>query len=110
MNLYKVSRKDGASYDEYDSFVCVAETEKQARLMFPDPDSLSWGDSRFHLQIINDDGNLGLFDEENNPVVDLDHLFRSWVNNINNIEVELIGVADAKYTRPQVIVASFNAG
>lgn len=30
MNIYKVERTDGVGYDEYDSFVVVAETEEEA--------------------------------------------------------------------------------
>ena len=111
MNLYKVSRKDGIDYDQYDSFVCVAETEEQAKLMFPNPDAMTWSDSLFHLQVMNrNKGTLGVFDENNYQVVDADWILHSWTDNINNLEVELVGLADAKYTMPQVIVASFNAG
>lgn len=35
MNIYKVERTDSAGYDEYESFVIVAETESVARYTHP---------------------------------------------------------------------------
>lgn len=35
MNIYKVSRTDDVSYDEYEAFVCAAESEDEARMMHP---------------------------------------------------------------------------
>ncbi len=35
MNLYLVSRTDGAGYEEYRSMVCAAETERAARETLP---------------------------------------------------------------------------
>lgn len=43
MNIYLVKRTDGRLiYDAYDSFVCAAENENQARNM--DPSKWGWGD------------------------------------------------------------------
>ena len=110
MNIYKVSRKDGASYDEYDSFVCVAETEEQAKLMFPDLDGINQEGDCYHCEVVDNTGMIAIFDANGKRVENLDFWLHEWTNNINDIEVELVGVADAKYTMPQVIVASFNAG
>lgn len=35
MNIYKVERTDSVDYDEYDSFVIIAETESVARYTHP---------------------------------------------------------------------------
>ena len=35
MNLYRVDRQGETNYDEYDSFVCVAKDEEEARYLHP---------------------------------------------------------------------------
>ena len=110
MNIYKVSRKDGIDYDEYDSFVCVAKTEEQAKLMFPDPDGIEFEGEYYHLEVMDRKGTLVVCDTDRKISQDVAFRLNVWTHNINDIEVELVGVADAKYTMPQVIVASFNAG
>ena len=89
MNLYLVSRTDKIDYDEYDSFVCAAENEEQARKMLP-----------FDEELVREET------EEN--IRNL--IFWEWTNDLNKIKVEYIGKADEKYTKPTVILASFNAG
>lgn len=44
MNIYKVSRTDSWAhgYDEYDSFVCAAESEQTARDFVPGNDRHAW--------------------------------------------------------------------
>ena len=110
MNVYKVSRKDDIDYDQYDSFVCVAETEEQAKLMFPDPDGIEFEGEYYHLEVTDRKGTLVVCNTDRKISQDVDFRLHEWTNNINNIEVELIGVADPKYTEPQIISASFNAG
>lgn len=85
MNLYLVSRTDTIDYDEYDSFVCAAESEEQARSMPPVDE---WLTNKFLR----------------------DNIIWECTNDLNNIEVTHIGKADEKYTKPTVILASFNAG
>lgn len=85
MNLYLVSRTDDIGYDEYDAFVCAAESEEQARSMPPVKEWLT-------SELLNS------------------NIIWEWTNNLNNIKVEYIGKADEKYTKPTVILASFNAG
>ena len=89
MNLYLVSRTDSIGYDEYDAFVCAAENEEQARKMLP-----------FDEELVREET------EEN--IRNL--IFWEWTNDLNKIKVEYIGKADEKYTKPTVILASFNAG
>lgn len=85
MNLYLVSRTDSIGYDEYDSFVCAAESEEQARKMLPDDE---WRMKEYVNGLI----------------------ICEWTKDLNKIKVEYIGKADEKYTEPTVILASFNAG
>ena len=68
MNIYLVERIDMEYdwYDTFDSFVCVAENEKDAKQIHPT------GNSFF------DKGNFG------------------WVDDINNIKVSLVGVSEIK--------------
>ena len=110
MNVYKVSRKDEIDYDEYDSFVCVAESEEQAKLMFPDPDGIEYDGEHYHLEVVGNKGRIAVCDKNGKIAEDADYRIREWTNDINKIEVELVGVADSNYTKPKVIVASFNAG
>ena len=110
MNVYKVSRKDEIDYDEYDSFVCVAESEEQAKLMFPDPDGIEYDGERYHLEVVGNKGRIAVCDENGKIAEDVAFRLCAWTNDINKIEVELVGVADSSYTKPKVIVASFNAG
>lgn len=85
MNLYLVRRTDIVVYDEYDAFVCAAESEEQARRM---PPVAEWLTSELLSS----------------------NIIWEWTNDLNKIKVEYIGKADEKYTKPTVILASFNAG
>ena len=81
MNIYKVSRVDIVAYDEYDSFIAVAESEEAVRTLHPsgDDDVEEWG----HW---------------------------SWVElkNVGALKVVLIGTSLEKEQR--VVLSSFNAG
>lgn len=97
MNLYKVEQSDNRDYDTYDSFVCAAENEEQARRMHPN--------GQVKVVDIDDKGNIRAFyDQERFLEID------TWAMNINSVTVELVGTADPKYKKPTVVLASFNAG
>lgn len=89
MNLYLVRRTDDIVYDEYDSFVCAAESEEQARSMLPFGEELVRGEPKENIRSLT---------------------IWEWTNDLNKIKVEYIGKADEKYTKLTVILASFNAG
>ena len=89
MNLYLVSRTETIGYDEYDAFVCAAESEEQARKMLPFDEELVREEAEENIR------NLTIWE---------------WTKDLNKIKVEYIGKADEKYTKPTVILASFNAG
>lgn len=83
MNIYKVSRTDEWSYDDYDSFVVIAEDEKTALYTHP---------SGGVLTFIDENGYTG-----------------DWVNSPMFLKVELIGIA-SNDMKPGIIINSFNAG
>lgn len=89
MKLFLVKRTDYVGYDEYDAFVCAAESEEQARKMLP-----------FDEELVREET------EENISSL----IIWEWTKDLNKIEVEYIGEADEKYTKPAVILASFCAG
>jgi hypothetical protein len=89
MNIYKVSRTDTVGWDQYDAFVCIAETEEAARNMHPDDDDI------WDIPDTYDDGyrrNTG------------------WVKRkeINTLKVEYVGLAGVGLAK--IVLASFNAG
>lgn len=92
MNFYLVERTDKWSYDDYDSFVCVAENEEQARWMTPDPEYHMWKDG------------IRCFSYGEQKPAPLD--FSSWCKDpVKNLKVTLLNP-----TEPKVILSSFNAG
>ena len=97
MNLYKVEQSDNRDYDTYDSFVCAAENEEQARRMHPD--------ERVEVVDIDDKGNIRAFYDQERSLEN-----ETWAMNINSVTVELVGTADPKYKEPTIVLASFNAG
>lgn len=95
MKLFFVKRTDSIDYDEYDSFVCAAESEEAARLIHP---------SRMVEYIWN-----GKFWVDKN--YQEDEFFvpdnRGWASP-HSLVVTEIGEANAGVTG--IICASFNAG
>ena len=81
MNIFKVERTDKVGYDEYDSFVIIAESENEARVTDP----------------------------SGKPVED--SIFSSWVKvrDLDKLIVTLIGVANEDQ-EPGIVLTSFNAG
>jgi hypothetical protein len=91
VNLYLVKSKEDLSWDTYDSFVVVANSEKEARNYHPagkpysevkDTPDNCWADSGFP----------------------------SWVNHPDETTAELIGKALPGAKPGDVIINSFNAG
>jgi hypothetical protein len=86
MNIYKIERTDGASYDEYDSAVVIAPDEEMARRMNP---------GKPNGELMTDE--------------DWRKTFSTWVKSPHLVEVNYLGRADEGLAQ-SVIVASFNAG
>lgn len=96
MKIYLVERTDGIDYDEYDSFVCYAETSEQAKNMAPDPEFHMWKD-----------GVACYSYREQNPVA----VGWPWAKSLDNVLVREIGESLTQEAKAgEVILASFNAG
>ena len=92
MNLYLLSQDENKGWDTYDSAIVAAESEEEARKICPS----------------------GMYEWHNGWYYDYLPTRRycprsDWANDIANISVKLIGVADPTVSRG-VILASFNAG
>lgn len=84
MNIYLVDTVAKVDYDQYDSFVVVADSEEEAKATHPST----------------------LYGEVQSENTDKDDLWTPF----KDIRVELIGVADSEYKEKTVICSSFNAG
>lgn len=101
MKIYKVERTDKWSYDDYDSFVCFANSEDEARHLHPVPDIYEWRD---HPNLKEHGWYFKYFDGK----YDFCKHKGSWTNPENLKVFELN--RDPKDGKPTVILASFNAG
>ena len=81
LNIYLVTWKEQNDYDQWDSFVVVAKTEDIARNTLP-----VGGPFNIHVS------------------------FSGWAKNTEDIQVELIGVANKDIDEGRIICASYNAG
>ena len=95
MNIYKVEQDINDEYDTFDSFVCIAETETEARYMHPDPFTFFQNGTWHYSEVINgelfeDDGLCGWIEPE-------------------KVKVTLIGVANSDQVK-SIVCSSFNAG
>ena len=88
MNIYRVVRKDYVDYDQYNGFVCVAESEEQAIHMNPNCDIFCYGISLYY---------------------DFEKPDSMWVSNVSDLEVECIGTTSL-FDKPQIILTDFRAG
>ena len=102
MNIYKVSQDLNDNYDTWDSFVCVAENENDARSIHPSD----------YITHIKDGQWMGTYSGGVKKGEEYEYSNDSWVSYndaMTKTVVELIGVANADQQRG-VILASFNAG
>lgn len=90
MNIYLVKRTDKFSYDDYDSFVCIAPDAQTALDIIP-------GDTN-QVQFYKD---LDLTEEY--------FTYGYWTHRKNRI-VEFIGEAHISKREIEIICQSFNAG
>lgn len=96
MNLYKVTSRN-VGYDTYDSFVCWAESEDEARKLSPS-EFYEWRD---HPNLEQH----GWYFKYSDGKYEFEKR-RDWPNDINTLTVEEIYEA----IKPEVILASYNAG
>lgn len=93
MNLYLLTQNENRGYDSYDSAIVAAENEDEARKICPSG-MYEWRDGWFYYHRPNSFQSRRRTD---------------WANDIANISVRLIGIADPTVGRG-LILASFNAG
>lgn len=84
MNIYLVSRTDDWSYEDYVSFVCIANGAEEAQQLHPDGGSLT------HYPTNIERGEYGC-----------------WPRDIKLIDVKLIGVANNDQQKG-IVLSSFN--
>ena len=96
MNIYKVTRTDNVDCDNFDSFVCYAESEDAARVMNPDRDTAVVKDGKWVVDLF---GKM------------IVRIRWAWIkaSELHTLKVELLGVSDTE-TEPKFILASFKAG
>lgn len=93
MHIYLVSRNDHADYDEYDSFVVIADSEQQARETHPSPSCFySWSEEK----------DSWVWSYNQDPDV-----YASWPKP-SQVRVRHLGVTDSD--QHEIVCASFNAG
>jgi hypothetical protein len=97
MNIYKVEQDLNRGYDTYDSFVCIAKTEQEARETSPSPYVTHHKDGSWYGTYTKG----GEYKIWGNDWVSFDQ--------INQLKVSLIGVA-YEDQKKGVVIASFNAG
>lgn len=83
MNIYLIQRTDKINWDEYDSFVCLAESEEIALSLSP-----------MHYD------KLGYIDWKTPKSY--------WTRDIKNLKCVLIGKSEK--TEREIVCASYNAG
>lgn len=96
MNLYKISQREKTGYDTYSEAVVAANSVEEARRIHPHA-FFKWIEDHVHWAPSFSD---------KAPVREE---CRAWANNIENVKVEVIGVADSS-VEPGVVLASFHAG
>jgi hypothetical protein len=96
MKLWLISQNVNDDWDTYDSAVVAAETEEEARNIYPDkwdPNPKRWNGSKWLWYL--DDGRV------------LDYSSRSWTSP-DNVKVQFL--ADGYDGPSGTVLASFNAG
>lgn len=93
MNIYRITPLgETDNWDNYEDAVVVAANEQEARLVHPSGCN--------DIEVVDGTWRMPRY-----------HPFKnSWVETPGLVGVELIGVADSKFTEPTVICASFHAG
>lgn len=99
MNIYLVDRLESIGYDQYDSFVTIAENEDEARQTHPNPEYYKYKNGFWTFQYKNK--------KDREPEINNS----SWINSnrIDKLKVTLLGTADKKQKKG-VVISSFNAG
>lgn len=100
MNLYLISQTENIGYDTYDSAVVCAESEEEAKNIYPSiiPDNEIEKETGIRICDYDKEANQERWES-----------YDEWASNPNNVMCKFLGKADKK-TKKGVICASFNAG
>lgn len=120
MNIYLLSQSKNKGYDTYDSCVVLAETEEEARKIFPKVDdeaNVVWSDvyqcwvEQWYTDEHLEDGIMKNLDDEQEYVRSMfGFLNRCWARPTET-QVSLLGVAYLGIAATHgVVCASYNAG
>lgn len=93
MKLYLVERTDDVGYDDYDSFVCWANSDEEARWLAPDPEYHMWKDGVYCYSY-----------REQEPV---NMEYSSWTKDPKTLKVWELTRPPKE---PAIVLASYNAG
>ena len=96
MKIYLVSQDENDSYDTFDSFICYANNEDEARTMSPREEHFCKWDDKLKKHTRCDWFDPECYNDE-------------WASSLDNVKVEYLGEASSKL-EPAVILASYNAG
>ena len=103
MNIYKLKpRGEMDSGDYYESLVVVAENEDEARLIHPEKLGMYRGLGA-RVKLIK--GQWFMVFGDGRKIAD-----GTWAASPQLVSVELIGCADSRFSKPQIILASHRAG
>lgn len=83
MNIYKIWQDVNINNDAFRSAVVIAENEEKAKLIYP----VTYEKNVLHIK-------------------DCNKVYGAWAVNAKDVYIKLLGVADKKYTREAVIIAS----
>ena len=97
MKLYVLFQVANNDFDTYDSCVVVANNEEEARVIYPGNDDRLWDNEKNDWYSICFDGTRSYWGKDR------------WAEP-KDVTVEYIGEADSHYQKPEVILASYNAG
>ncbi len=109
MNIYLVEQSDNNGYDTYDSFVCVAKSEGNARNIHPgcediedkDDNLKNWESEYFYPSEFSTNKITGEPTQARTG---------TWALSPDYVEVTLIGKAEPSIKKEEFICKSFNAG
>jgi hypothetical protein len=99
--LFKVSRPETEpiGWDEFDSFVCVAEDVESARRMHP-RNHYVWNKRSGGWHFRSASGDI-----ETNRCE-----YHGWTTHLNSLEIECLTTAGVELPVGRIVVSSFNAG
>lgn len=98
MNIYKISRKDKADWDEFNGAVVFAKDEEEARYMYPG--NLDQDENKPIK-------NIKEWDRDNLKWGNIDPKYDGWIDP-KDVAIEFLGTTESKESR--IVLVDYNAG